>query len=714
MGKLRAAFTLLVMVCLCQAGLYPLGSTNSAAGQKSRLNLLLITIDTLRADRVGFSGSTHLKTPHLDSLASRSLVFSRAFAHTTMTLPSHTNILLGATPSYHGVHDNVNFIVRGEFLTLAEHLKTYGYSTGAFLGGFPLDSRFGLDQGFDVYDDTFGRGDMRLDQGANTGERRAQAVLDNALKWLQGRSSPWFLWIHFYDPHDPYAPPEPFRRQYASSPYDGEVAYVDSVMGNLIRALEGNGLFEKTMIVLTGDHGESLGEHGEKTHGYLAYNTTLWIPFFIYYPGSRHQVVRQNVSHIDIFPTVCDGLEIKKPTSLQGTSLFPLVRGNKIGEPAVYFESLSPYYSMGWAPIRGYIAGRDKFIDSPLPEFYDLLNDFEEKNNLAARQKLDGCKKQLDLMVQAQTSEKSLTAEQKTDRETREKLRSLGYVANLPSSRKSAFTPEDAVAALLPYHNRAMESLELFQAGKVREAIEILGKVLAARKNISTAYLNLAFIYRSQNRLSEALAILRKGFESLPENYAVYFQLIGNLYDAGEFEDVLRTFEAGKYAEIEFDPVIWNYIGLAYENTGDAQGAQTSYEKSLAIDDKFAITYNNLASFYFHAFRQTHKPEAYAQAVKNYQKAVDIDPNYGGAFHGLGVAYYQSGNYAQAIASLEKARALDPSLEEAYYFLGSAYLKNGNKSKAYGYFLKYKATPSYNLLSPSAKAKLEEIIAQAK
>jgi arylsulfatase A-like enzyme/Tfp pilus assembly protein PilF len=714
MGKLRAGFVLLFVFCLCRPGLYPLDSTSSAASQKSRLNLLLITIDTIRADRVGFCGSSRLKTPYMDGLASKSLIFLRAFAHNPMTLPSHTNILLGVTPSYHGVHDNVNFIVRGEFLTLAEHLKTYGYSTGAFLGGFPLDSRFGLDQGFDVYDDYIAGGDLRLNQGANAGERKAQAVLDSALKWLQGRASPWFAWVHFYDPHDPYTPPEPFRSQHASNLYEGEVAYVDSVIGNLLRALEGNGLFQNTMIVLTGDHGESLGEHGEKMHGYLAYNTTLWIPLLIYYPSSPHRVVGQNVSHIDIFPTVCDGLQIKKPAALQGTSLFPLVKGKNIAEPVIYFESLSPYYSMGWAPIRGTIAGRDKFIDSPLPEFYDLLTDFDEKNNLAARQKLDGYQKELDRIMRAQTSEKSLTARQKADRETREKLRSLGYIANLPSTRKAIFTPQDAVAALLPYHNRAMEALDLFQAGKVQEAIGILRKVLDARKNISSAYLNLAIIYRSQNRLRDAIAILRSGLEALPENYAVYFQLIANLYDAGEFEDVLRTFKAGTYAEIEFDPVIWNYIGLAYEKMGDDPRAQASYDESLAIDDTFAVTYNNLGAFYFRVFRQTHKPESYARAVKNYQKAVDLDPDYGAAFHGLGVAYYQSGNYAQAIASLEKGRALDPSLDEAFYFLGSAYLKTGNKPKALSYFLKYKATPSYKLLSSSAKAKLEEIIAQAK
>jgi tetratricopeptide (TPR) repeat protein len=513
---------------------------------------------------------------------------------------------------------------------------------------------------------------------------------------------------------DPYMPPEPFRTQYAANLYDGEVAYVDAVMGNLTRYLEEKGLFEKTMIVLTGDHGESLGEHGEQTHGFLAYNKTLWIPFFFFYPGSKPQVIHQNVSHIDIFPTVCDGLRIQKPKHLQGISLFPLFSGKRILEPAIYFESLSPYYSMGWAPIRGYIERQDKYIDSPTPELYDLEKDFEEKDNLAPRRKLDVLKKQLDQLLSLETSEESQKAGQTVDRETQEKLRSLGYIVNLPGKRKTVFVPEDSVVALLPYYNKSGEALELFKAGKVREAIEALKEIITARKNISAAYLNLASIYKSQKRLNDAITVLRMGCESLPENYSVYFQYVAYLYEADLFDDVLQAFRAGRFSEIEFDPVIWNYIGLAYAKKGDTQEAKASYQKSLSIDDRFGLTYNNLGALHFGVFRKTYNPEALSKAVESYEKAVELDPNYSDAFYGLGVAFYQSGNYAGAIANLEKASALDSGLDEAYYFLGSAYLRKGNKSKAYSLFMKYKSTPSYGLLSSSARAKLEEVIAQTK
>ena len=232
--------------------------------KNSRKNVLLITIDTLRADRLSCYSPEHLQTPTIDKLAERGVLFSRAFAHTSTTLPSHTNILCGTTPLHHGVHDNFNFVLNKEFLTLTEHLKDSGYSTGAFVGGFPLDSRFGLDQGFDVYDDDFGK---------KSGlEIQAEVVVAKALSWLKIRENPWFLWVHCYDPHDPYDPPEPFLRQNEDDIYNGEVAYVDHILERLYTYLEKNELFNNTIIVFTGDHGEALGQHGEVTHGFFAYN----------------------------------------------------------------------------------------------------------------------------------------------------------------------------------------------------------------------------------------------------------------------------------------------------------------------------------------------------------------------------------------------------------------------------------------------------------
>ncbi len=691
-------------------------NVNAASGAEgTRPNVLLITIDTLRADRVSFYDSSHLRTPNLDGLAAKSVVFKRAFAHTPMTLPSHANILLGATPSYHGVHDNANFVVREEFLTLAEHLKSRGYATGAFIGGFPLDSIFGLDQGFDVYDDAFRNPETGfLAADAKGGERPAAEVWASARQWLLARKTPWFLWVHFYDPHDPYLPPEPYRSRFARNPYDGEVAYVDAVMGDLLGDLKERGLDGKTIIVLTGDHGESLGEHGESTHGFLAYNATLRVPFFIFAPSFGPRVVDQNVSHVDIFPTICEALGIERPKALQGESLLPLMRGKKSAERPVYFESLSPYYTMGWAPLRGFIDKQDKYIDSPLPEFYNLGPDFNEARNLAGKADVGALKKRLDAIVEGQSSAVGAKAARQADRATLEKLRSLGYLTGSTGPGKKAFAAEDSVAVLLPFHNRAVQALELYREGKARQAIDELRGVLTQRKNISTAYINLSSIYKEEKKSADAIAVLRFGLEAMPENYEIYFQHIAYLYEAGRFDEALNAFGAKSFPQAEFDPVVWNLVGLAYWRKGDTQRALSCFEKSLAIDDEFAVTYHNLGTVYFDMFLRSNRAGSYDQALANFQKAVKIDPTYAPAFFSLGVARFRAGRFAEAIDSLEKALALDSTLDEAHFFLGSACLENGDKSKAYLHLSKYKTTPTYGLLSPAAKKKLEETIARCR
>jgi len=681
----------------------------------SKLNVLLVTLDTLRADRVGAYGSKRLLTPNLDGLAARSAVFTRAFAHTPVTLPSHANILLGATPSFHGVHDNLNFVVRQEFTTLAEHLGSHGYGTGAFVGGFPLVSFFGLDQGFGVYDDTLGqKAPGPLGAGAKTGERPAGEVWASARKWLRSRTAPWFLWVHFYDPHDPYDPPEPYRTRFAGSPYDGEVAYVDAVLGDILKELEESGLEGTTAVLCVSDHGESLGEHNEATHGYLAYNATIWVPLVVHVPGYAPRRIDQNVSHIDIFPTVCDALGIERPGWLQGASLLPLMRGKKLPERTVYFESLSAYFNMGWAPLRGLIDERHKLIDSPRPELYDLRLDFGEANDLAGARDTGPLRKRLEAVVRSQASPEAAKAGKAADRATLEQMRSLGYVGSLPGPKRTEFGPDDSVAALLPYHNRAAEALALYRSGKTAEAIDALRKILTARKNVSAAYLNLAAIYKEEKRPDDAIAVLRLGLEAMPENYDLHFAHLAGLYEAGRFDEVLRAFESGDFPQVEFDPVVWNCVGLARWKTGDVPQALAAFERALAIDGEFAITYHNLGTVHFDDFQKSRRPESFDLAVAGFQRAAALDPGYSPAFHSLGVAYVQGGDFTRAIESLEKALALDPGLDEAHFFLGSAHLRLGHKPQAYGHLMRYKGSATYGRLSPAAKKRLEDLIAAAR
>ncbi|GAI10984.1 unnamed protein product, partial [marine sediment metagenome] len=369
--------------------------------KQENLNVLLITIDTIRPDRLSCYSTKYLQTPRIDALAEKGAVFDRAFAHNPLTLPSHVNILLGTTPLYHGVHENSFSIVAEDFLTLAEYLKGKGYATGAFIGAFPLDSRFGLAQGFDVYDESY------PSKSSNVfvfPERKAEKVIESAIDWIGKLDSKWFTWIHIWDPHSPYLPPDSFLLKFKDDLYSGEVAYVDSELGKFFDYLEKSNLAGNTLIVLTGDHGEALEEHGESTHGYFAYNSTLWVPLIIAGPGIEQTRVDEYVSHTDIFPTLCDVLGIEKPSFLQGISLLPLLRGKKIKNRVIYFESLLAFYHSGWAPLRGFIEEKVKFIDSPLPEFYNLEDDFDEEENLVQEINLERYQKRMKELIETYSS----------------------------------------------------------------------------------------------------------------------------------------------------------------------------------------------------------------------------------------------------------------------------------------------------------------------
>jgi len=685
----------------------------SAPQRKTGLNVLLITIDTLRADRVGFYDPKHPLTPAIDRFAADSAVFLRAFAHTPTTLPSHTNILLGMNPAAHGVHDNANFVVPAGPPTLAEYLKSAGYATGAFVGGFPLDSRFGLGRGFEIYDDDFRAkaGDAGIEAGR---ERRARTVLDSALAWLAGKTSPWFLWVHCYDPHDPYTPPEPFLARYGRDPYDGEVAYTDSVMETLFRYLEDRKLGGRTIVVLTGDHGESLGEHGETTHGFLASNAVLRIPLIIRSPGEKPRLISQNVSHVDIFPTVCDILGLKPPASLQGISLAPLIRGGRREDKPIAFESLSPALNLGWAPVTGYVFKDEKFVDSPIPEFYDLGKDFGERDNRAAGMNLAPHRERLAGLLAAQSREGAERARQTTDQAARDKLMSLGYLAGRPGVRKTAFGPDEDVKTLLPLQNRAMDALELFNAGQAKEAIDALKEVITTGKRVGAAYLNLATIYQRQGRWPDALSVLRLGLEKLPDVYDLYVQYISCLYEAGRYDEVIRTFTETKVPQTASDPVIWNYVGLAYGSAGDEAKALQCFERSMAIDGKFAVPHNNLGNLLTFRFKASSDAAVYRQAVASYERAIALDPSYAAAFHGLGVLHFQAKEYDKAVADFRRALELKIGLDETLYFLGMAYMMRGEKGPAYDALMKYKASPSYPRLSEAEKTRLEGYIAKCK
>ena len=480
-----------------------------AAGEPPRrdLNVLLITLDTTRADHIGVYGRMPRLTPNIDRLAGRGTVFTRAFSHTPMTLPAHANILTGQTPLYHGVADNNGYRLDERFITLAEQLRGRGYATAAFVSSFVLGREFGLDQGFDLYHEPLSKDTFLASESVAAAQR-----------WLGGQKGRWFCWLHLWDPHFPYAPPAPFAGRFAKDPYSGEIAYVDAELGNLFSFLERSGRLDSTVLVITGDHGEALGEHGEFEHGFFAYNSTIHVPLIVCLPGERHRTVPALVSHVDIFPTVCAALGLPAPPGLAGRSLRALIQGGSEAERPVYIESKGPYLTRGWAPLEGFIADGMKYIDLPIKELYDLRRDFHESKNIISSRKLADLAGALAELKKEMSGTEAAAARMTLSPEASRRLRSFGYLAGIKVEKKAQFSREDDLKTLLPIENELRRANQLFNQGKYREAGEIYEKVIAARPDDMGSYAHLADSLHYLRQPQAAVETLRRGLRRKPES----------------------------------------------------------------------------------------------------------------------------------------------------------------------------------------------------
>ena len=678
-------------------------------GNEKAKNVLIISVDTLRPDRLSCYSTEYCQTANIDALASKGVVFERAFAHTPTTLASHVSIMLGTTPLHHGIHENANFVLPEDFLTLAEYLKSKGYATGAFIGAFPLDSRFGLSQGFDVYDEAY---PSKASSAFVYPARNAGQVIHTALEWLEKQNTKWFSFVHIWDPHAPYSPPEPFSKIFKDDPYSGEVAYVDSEIRKLFDGLENKGLLDDTLVVLTGDHGESLGEHGEPTHGYFAYNSTIWVPLIMVGPGINTARIDEYVSHIDIFPTICDFLRIEKPSFLQGVSLLPLMDGKKLEKRAIYFESLVAYYSRGWAPLRGYIEEKRKFIDSPLLEIYDLEADFLEQNNLVQNMDLESHKKKMGELVDDLLSSQRIKNLQRSDRETREKLKSLGYLSSQPVQIKDDFGPEDDLKTLLPLQQKKTTAANFLENNRVPEAVKILHDIIQKRKDFSDAYSDLSRIYESQGLHEDALAIMETGYRNNAENYRIILNYGVLMIKTGLLSKGIEFLQKA-IGIIETDPDAWTYLGIAYTVKSEFQKALEYFDKALTLDSSSALIHDNLGFLHFSIYQKTGKIEDNAAALRNFQMAVDLDPRLASAYNGLGGAYKVVGQLEKAISAWEKSLEIHPDYGFPLYNLGVLYLQKGNKDQALIYFKRYLFL-NYRNLATEELREIEGLIVKCK
>jgi arylsulfatase A-like enzyme/Flp pilus assembly protein TadD len=622
-------------------------------------DVILITIDTLRADALGFAGNKRVSTPYLDSLAARGTVFTNAHAHNVVTLPSHTNILTGLYPYQHGIRDNAGFALGRGHPTIAAMLHGAGYATAAFVSAFPLDSRFGLNAGFDVYDDKYREGSNPLDFVVQ--ERPAEETLRAAHAWYESnQDKKKFLWIHLYDPHAPYDAPPPFREQYRDAPYLGEVAYVDLQLSQFLQPLLQS--HPNTVVIITGDHGEAMGDHGEQTHGLFAYESTLKVPLIIIDPDQPPRREATYVRHVDLVPTILHRLGAPIPSALPGRPLLP---GN--GNADSYFEAMSASLNRGWAPLVGLIHGGRKYIDLPIPELYDLAADPAEKRNMADtdRRNVFAIRKLLsDNAPPTQSIKRTVDPAQNAQ------LMSLGYISG--SAEKKTYTIADDPKNLIDVDNQLHEAVALYQTGQLPKAIDDLRKILKRDPNIKVASEMLAFMLQQNENPAAAIDMLRRSMQAGTANEAMQVRLGLLLSATGQAKEalaILAPFASGQ------NPDVLNAYGIALADSGDLAKARAEFERVLTIDHTNATAYQNLGVVSLRA-------GDVANARASLSKALALNDQLPIALNLMGVLEMKSGHPDDAIAWWRKAVKADPRLYDAMYNLAIVASRTGRNDIA--------------------------------
>ena len=650
-GPLRGLFrTLPAWLGIWGFGLYfwPALNTSAAFPPQGRPNsVLLITIDTVRADHLACYGYRRIETPAIDSLAREGIRFEHAYAQVPLTLPSHTVILTGTYPMFNGVRDLTSTGLPGTVPTLAEVLHRKGYQTAAFVSSFVLNSMWGLNRGFEVYDDAMDAATSG-NKSPSLLERHGDHTVDRALAWLNSHSGhPFFLWVHLYDPHSPYRPPEPFHTRYAGHLYDGEIAFDDVQIGRLLGSLRRLGLYDNALIALAGDHGESLGEHGESEHGFFIYDATLRVPLILKLPGlTAHQAVVHNpVGLVDLGPTIAEvcGIQSSSTASFQGHSLLRLI-GHEVDNPSpgVYAESYYPRSSFGWHELRALITPVYKYVDAPRAELYNLKDDPAEMHNLAPGQSgmVAALRETLDELASRFASRRAVQSSSKLDPETVEKLRSLGYVGyQAPAHGDSHHAGADP-----------------------KDKIGVLNQLIHA-DNLS-----------SVNRFAEAEDIFESLARSEPDLYIVAFERAENLLNWGRTQAAVEELRKALTLNPSFDQA-WVAMGRADFTLEQNKKAADALQVALRLNPRNYLARRLLARVYW----RENQPE---QAENELAQVVRDEPNFGEARAEHGIALVKLKLYRQALPELRAAPELGYRDAIVYYYMGIAYSEAGDAPRA--------------------------------
>lgn len=663
-------------------------------------NLLVITLDTTRADHIGIYGYQPAQTPNIDAIARKGVRFENTYTPVPLTLPAHCSLFTGDIPLAHGVRNNGRYRLPGQSDTLAEILQRCGYTTAAFVSSFTLESRFGLDQGFTTYNDNLSvkKGQVKT----YSSERPAESVFADFSAWFesccrQEKNKKFFAWVHFFDPHMPYAPPGPFKSQFQQNPYDGEIAYMDVYIGKIMALLEEKRMLANTLVVVVGDHGEAFGEHGEFGHMMFCYEENLKVPLVFCAPGRlpENKTIADRANLVDVMPTILEFLAVPLPTdagagrgvgpvagtSVRGVSLLPLIAGTAAKERPFYIESVFPTEALGCAPVKGLIKGEYKFIDLPQPELYHLPADPGEKENLYFKQNTIAKQlKQTLTQIMKQYELSAVSAAQSGRRlspEEERKLKSLGYFSTSSTNTAGANLPDpkEKVASLTEY----VVGSRLIGEGKNSEAIPYLNRSITLNPFFSWPYSTLAQAFLESGKTNEALDVLKKGIATNPGEYQLkidYALVLKKQARWTEAIEILNGLLNQEKGIVDAGPELYYILGDLYAGKGDAANAVSSYRQAALSEPENIVIKQKLVYL-------LHQSQRYTEALDIYRDLEKATPGDAGLLLNMAILYEQIKNDELARAYYIKLLTQNPAPPVRVYYNYAIFLANtGNFQEA--------------------------------
>lgn len=676
--KRRKLFIILIVLIIVFYAIYRILpreylKKKSFIKRSSELNIILISVDTLRADRLHCYGFERIETPNIDRLAEEGILFENCYSHTPLTLPSHCSILTGTLPLYHRIRDNGGFVLDDKQIVVSEILKKNGFKTSAFVSAYVLDSKWGLSQGFDYYFDKFDLSKYKT-IGLGDIQRRADETINEVIKWLEANGDKrFFAFIHLYDPHTPYEPPPPYDKLYPNRPYLGEIAFTDSQIGRFINFLREKDLLEKSIIIFLSDHGESLGEHGEGTHGFFVYESVIHVPLIVRTPFKNLRGIRISnpVQLIDITPTILNLANVSDLGFSQGLSLIDyFFSPSSKRQEKIYFETYYPRYHFGWSELKGILWGNWKYISAPKPELYDIRTDPMEIKNLY-HQKEDLSKKLnsfLEEIVERYSSKEEVKY-QSLDQETMEKLAALGYIGSFVEEKgaeiRELADPKDKIELF----NLLVSCKEDTLAGNYKTALEKIDRIIKEDPNIPDAHFSLGNIYWKMGDYDKAISAFKKALEINPKFDFAMINLANIYRILKRFDDALEMIN--EFLSLNPKDAQGYFIrGDIYLEKKEYDKALEDFKKSLSFSTTVADAYNGIGVIHY-------VRDELDKAEENIKRAIELNPKVRNAHFNLAQVYEKRGDIDSAIREYELETENYPLNFKAHFNLGKLYGEKG-------------------------------------